>query len=201
MHSVAKYQTTQRREPLGKWKKVTQCRKKIERGNSLVPSCFVGYLEKVHNERGPFRLSLPWPDLALGGFRIVFKKWTDQCDDCSLKRKKVTAIVGHFFLKGWSATRNRNQAVTQEKNYEVSARGRLARNAKYSAKRLKTDKIASGNIEALNDDDNTVYNIGIADVPCEFREALKVSIESNCFCCRRGNVVLPQHPWNFLTVS
>ena len=38
--------------------------KKIERGNSLVPSGFVGYLEKVKNERGPFALSLPWPDLA-----------------------------------------------------------------------------------------------------------------------------------------
>ena len=33
-------------------KKVAQCRKKIERGDSLVPSGFVGYLEKVKNERG-----------------------------------------------------------------------------------------------------------------------------------------------------
>ena len=33
-------------------KKVAQCRKKIERGYSLVPSGFVGYLEKVKNERG-----------------------------------------------------------------------------------------------------------------------------------------------------
>ena len=37
---------------------------------------------------GPFGLSLPWPDLALGGFRIVSKKWTDQCEDCSLKKKR-----------------------------------------------------------------------------------------------------------------
>ena len=29
---------------------------------------------------GPFALSLPWPDLALGGFRDVPKKWTDQCE-------------------------------------------------------------------------------------------------------------------------
>ena len=63
-------------------KKVAQCRKKIKRGgDSLVPSGFVGYLEKVKNERGTFALSLPWPDLALGGFRIVCKKWTDQCED------------------------------------------------------------------------------------------------------------------------
>ena len=33
-------------------KKVAQCRKKIETGDSLVPSGFVGYLEKVKNERG-----------------------------------------------------------------------------------------------------------------------------------------------------
>ena len=37
-------------------------------------------------KRGPFGLSLPWSDLALGGFRIVSKKWTDQCEDCSLKK-------------------------------------------------------------------------------------------------------------------
>ena len=40
---------------------------------------------------GPFGLSLLWPDLALGGFRNVSKKWTDQCEVCGLKKKKVTA--------------------------------------------------------------------------------------------------------------
>ena len=36
-------------------KKAAQCRKndkKFKRGDSLVPSGFVGYLEKVKNERG-----------------------------------------------------------------------------------------------------------------------------------------------------
>ena len=47
---------------------------------------------------GPFGLSLPRPDLALGGFRNVSKKWTDQSEDCSLK-KKITVIVAHFSLK------------------------------------------------------------------------------------------------------
>ena len=46
--------------------------------------------------RGPFALSLPWPDLALGGLRNVSKKCTDQCEVCGLKKKKVTAIVGNF---------------------------------------------------------------------------------------------------------
>ena len=56
---------------------------------------FVSFLEKVKIEGGPFGLSLPWPDLALGGFRNVSKKWTDQCEDCSLKKNKPgTAKVG-----------------------------------------------------------------------------------------------------------
>ena len=33
-------------------KKVAQCRKKIERGDPLVSSGFVGYVKKVKNERG-----------------------------------------------------------------------------------------------------------------------------------------------------
>ena len=69
------------------------------------------------------------------------------------------------------------------KKNEVSA-SRLARNAKCSAQRSKTAKNASRDIETLNDDYNTVHYIGNADVPCEFCEALKFSIESNCFCCR-----------------
>ena len=42
---------------------------------------------------GPFTISLPRPDLALGGFSDVPKKWTDQCEVCDLK-KKVTVRVG-----------------------------------------------------------------------------------------------------------
>ena len=39
--------------------------------------------------------------LAVGGFRIVSKKWTDQCEDCSLKkkRKKGHCYSRAFFLK------------------------------------------------------------------------------------------------------
>ena len=82
--------------------------------------------------------------------------------------------------------------MTQEKKNEVSASRRLARNAKCSAKRSKTAKSASRKIEAMNDHNITVHNIGKADVLCEFRGSLKFSHESNSFCCRRGNVVLPQ---------
>ena len=64
--------------------------KKIERGDSLVPSGFVGCLEKVKNERGDPLHQVCLGTFAglgaLGGFRIVSKKWTDQCEDCSLKK-------------------------------------------------------------------------------------------------------------------
>ena len=72
-------------------KKVTQCRKESKGGTLSVPSGFVGYLEKLKEKGGnlwtKFALA---PDLALGagGFRIVSKKWTDQCEDCSLKKKR-----------------------------------------------------------------------------------------------------------------
>ena len=63
--------------------------KKIERGDSLVPSGFVGYLEKVKMKGGTFCTKFALAGLgALGGFRIVSKQWTDQCEDCSLKKKK-----------------------------------------------------------------------------------------------------------------
>ena len=48
---------------------------------------------------GPFGLSLPWPDLALGGFRIVSKKWTDQCEDCSLKKTRRERLKSAPYLR------------------------------------------------------------------------------------------------------
>ena len=55
-HSVAKYQKTQRGDPLGTLKnfrkKVAQCRKKIQRGDPLGTSGCVCFLEKVKTERG-----------------------------------------------------------------------------------------------------------------------------------------------------
>ena len=72
-------------------KKVAQCRKKSKGGTLSVPSGFVGYLEKVKKKgRNLWTKFALAPDLALGvgGFRIVSKKWTDQCEDCSLKKKR-----------------------------------------------------------------------------------------------------------------
>ena len=56
IHFVAKYQKTRRGdsfETLKNFRKYfAQGRKKIERGDPLVSSGFVGYVKKVKNERG-----------------------------------------------------------------------------------------------------------------------------------------------------
>ena len=71
-----------------KFSKMSHNAEKSRKGAPSVSSGFVGFLEKLKKmKRGPFGLSLLWLDLALGGFRIVLKKWTDQCEDCSLKKQ------------------------------------------------------------------------------------------------------------------
>ena len=62
IHSVAKYQKTRRGdsfETLNFRKNFGQCRKKIERGDPLVSSGFVGYVKKVKNERGTLCTKFP----------------------------------------------------------------------------------------------------------------------------------------------
>ena len=65
-------QTIKKRGPfetLKKFQKKLHSAEKNRKGNPLVSSGFVGFLEKAKkNKRGPFGLSLPWPDLASGGF-------------------------------------------------------------------------------------------------------------------------------------
>ena len=74
--------------------------KKIQRGDPLGTSGFVCFLEKVKNERG----DTLWSTFALGGLGLRCsaqncKKWTDQCEDCSLKKKKGPCYSRAFFLK------------------------------------------------------------------------------------------------------
>ena len=64
--------------------------------------------------------SLPGPDLALGGFRNVPKKWTDQCEVCGLNKKKVFAIVGYFSLKGKRADYQQSYNSTSQENWQQS---------------------------------------------------------------------------------
>ena len=65
-------------------KKNAQCRKN-PKGDPLGTPSYVGFLAKIKNERRTIWTVFA---LALGGFRIVSEKWTDQCDDCSLKKKE-----------------------------------------------------------------------------------------------------------------
>ena len=65
--------------------------KKTRRVDPLGMSGFVGFLEKVKNERGDLWTKFA---LALGGFRIVSKK----SEDCSQK-KKSHCYSRAFFLK------------------------------------------------------------------------------------------------------
>ena len=94
----------ERRDPLETEKiskKKSHIAKKNRKGDSLVPSGFVGYLEKkVKNERGALCTKFALAGLgALSGFRIVSKKWTDQCEDCSLKKEKGHCYSRAFFLE------------------------------------------------------------------------------------------------------
>ena len=73
--------------------------KKIQRGDPLGTSGFVGFLDKVKNERGTLWTKFT---LALSGFSIVSEKCIDQCEDCSLmkqKEKKSHCYSRAFFLK------------------------------------------------------------------------------------------------------
>ena len=78
IHSVAKYQKTRRGDPFETIKKFRKksrtVQKKIQREDPFGTSGFVGFLEKVKNERGPFALSLPWPLCRTGRLR-----WFQDC--------------------------------------------------------------------------------------------------------------------------
>ena len=58
------------------FEKLSQSAEKNPKGDPLGTSGFVGFLDKVQNEKGTLWTTIA---LALGGFRIVSKKWTDQC--------------------------------------------------------------------------------------------------------------------------
>ena len=78
------------------WKSLT-VPNKIERGDPLVSSGFVGDVKKVKNERGTICAKLPPVGLGLSSFSSFCEKWTDQCD---LVKKRVTVRVGLFSFKG-----------------------------------------------------------------------------------------------------
>ena len=96
--------------------------KKIERGDPLESSGFVGYVKKVKNERGTLCSESALVELGLSELISFYKKWYIRDELCGLRKKKekklatvivglfslkenaptkkVTAIVGHFSLEG-----------------------------------------------------------------------------------------------------
>ena len=53
--------------------------------------------------------------LALGGLRIVSKKWTDQCEDCSLKKERTSRERPKSAAKGQKYSRNNNWRNLEKK--------------------------------------------------------------------------------------
>ena len=90
-------------------KKFAQCRKKIERGDPLESSGFVGYVKKVKNERGTLCSKFALVELGLSELISFCKKWYIRDELCGLTKKKkklATVIVGLFSLKEKAPTNN-----------------------------------------------------------------------------------------------
>ena len=62
--------------------------KKIERGDPLVSSGFVGYVKKVKNERGTLCTKFALAGLGLSSFISFCKKWYRRDEVCGLTKKK-----------------------------------------------------------------------------------------------------------------
>ena len=115
IHSVAKYQKTRRGDSFENLKnfrkKFRTVPKKIERGDPLVSSGFVGYVKKVKKMKGGTlctKFPLVW--LGLSSLISFCKKWYIRDELCGLTKKKekklASVIVGLFSLKEKAPTKN-----------------------------------------------------------------------------------------------
>ena len=89
--SVAKYQKIRRGDSFETLKifekKIRTVPKKIERGDPLESSGFVGYVKKVKNERGTLCSKFALVELGLSGLSFC-KKWYIRDELCGLTKKK-----------------------------------------------------------------------------------------------------------------
>ena len=112
--SVAKYQKIRRGDSFETLKifekKIRTVPKKIERGDPLESSGFVGYVKKVKNERGTLCSKFAFVELGLSELISFCKKWYIRDELCGLTKKKekklATVIVGLFTLKENALTKN-----------------------------------------------------------------------------------------------
>ena len=89
--SVAKYQKIRRGDSFEKLKIFEKKRtvpKKIERGDPLESSGFVGYVKKVKNERGTLCSKFALVELGLSELISFCKKWYKRDELCGLTKKK-----------------------------------------------------------------------------------------------------------------
>ena len=103
---VAKYQKTRKGdsfETLKNFRKKWHSSEKIEMGDPLVSSDFVGYVKKVKNERGILCTKFALAGLGLSCPISFCKKWYIRDEVCGLTEKKekklATVRVGHFSLE------------------------------------------------------------------------------------------------------
>ena len=86
--------------------------KKIEMGDPLVSSGFVGYVKKVKNERGTLCSKFALAGRGLSSFISFCKKWYIRNEVCGLTKKKEnkpgTAQVGAI-----------SKAQKQQKDFQV----------------------------------------------------------------------------------
>ena len=104
--SVAKYQKIRRGDSFEKLKifekKIRTVPKKIERGDPLESSGFVGYVKKVKKRKeGPFAVSLHWWNLAWVNLSVSVKSGTYAMSSVVWRKKKTSHCNSRaFFLKG-----------------------------------------------------------------------------------------------------
>ena len=131
--SVAKYQKIRRGDSFEKLKisekKIRTVPKKIERGDPLESSGFVGYVKKVKNERGTLCSKFALVKLGLSELISFCKKWYIRDELCGLTKKKklATVIVGLFSLKENAPTKNsfwRAHEKFSEKSHKAEKGGK-----------------------------------------------------------------------------
>ena len=90
--SVAKYQKIRRGDSFETLKifekKIRTVPKKIERGDPLESSGFVGYVKKVKNERGTLCSKFALVELGLSELISFCKNWYIRDELCGLTKKK-----------------------------------------------------------------------------------------------------------------
>ena len=94
---------------------------------------------------------MPWADLASGALLRIVKSGPIS-EDCSLKKKKVTAIVGHFSLNGKGPTKKHYFLLKIVVNFNLKKNISISRGSVYNMIELKRNQRVKG-------DDSVTYYV------------------------------------------